>query len=506
MAYETLYRKYRPRRFAEVVGQTPIVRALQNALASRRFAHAYLFCGQRGTGKTTLARLLAMALNCERGVAPEPCGTCLACTNIRKGAAMDVLEIDAASHTGVDAVREIIVERVSFLPATFRYKVYIIDEVHMLSQASFNALLKTLEEPPPRVVFILATTDPHKVPATVRSRCLRFDFRPLSPKEIVGRLEEVMKAEGWEGRYEASALWLIARAARGALRDALTILEQAMNFSEGSLTVELVRSLLGVTDDEFLRRITQALCDQDIPTLWRSVSEAVETGRDLPQLVHDLSLYLRDLLRFKMKALPETETESERWAMLQEQADLFEEEALIRMVRTAWELERDLRTAHDIQLAVEVGLMSLAQAARKEPIASKERSETAPVTAPAPKGETGIEHIRQHWNIVLQQVKRHSLITYTFLLDAEPTEFQDNRLVLTFRHPFSHDCLKEPHHRDLVEQVIQEVFQIPQLKIRPSLSKEAYQPSVGQRLNAASHPYPEESVSTEEALGSLFEE
>ena len=203
MGYETLYRKYRPRRFSEVVGQEHVVQALRNALSSGRIAHAFLFCGQRGTGKTTMARLLAMALNCEKGVTDDPCGTCDACESIIRGTAMDVLEIDAASHTGVDAVREVIIDRVAFLPALLRYRVFIIDEVHMLSTSSFNALLKTLEEPPPQVVFVLATTDPHKVPATVRSRCLRFDFRPpcdqgdrrtLSVRAGAGRVAGTLRA------------------------------------------------------------------------------------------------------------------------------------------------------------------------------------------------------------------------------------------------------------------------------------------------------------------------
>ncbi|MFA0777052.1 MAG: hypothetical protein PVTTEEND_000766 [Candidatus Fervidibacter sp.] len=545
MGYETLYRKYRPRRFSEVVGQEHIVRALRNALSSGRIAHAFLFCGQRGTGKTTMARLLAMALNCEKGVTDDPCGTCEACESIIKGTAMDVLEIDAASHTGVDAIREVIIDRVAFLPALLRYRVFIIDEVHMLSTSSFNALLKTLEEPPPRVVFVLATTDPHKVPATVRSRCLRFDFRPLPTRDIAERLAFVLEQEGWQGRYDPTALPPIARSARGALRDALTMLEQAMNFADDRLTVELVSTLLGVTDDEFLARLVDALHAGDLKALWRLVADAVESGRDLHQLVHDLAAYLRELLQVRSGA--PTEEFGERLAFLERQSSLFDERQLMRLVRGAWELERDLRLSSDPQLTLEIGLLHLSLLLREltpsvapsttampllaEPLAATTTTnplaslpsaatnsptltaaatnltandDSVPATVvPSPEGAMTLDYIRHHWGIFLDNLKRESLVAYTFLLNAEPTELQGEQLVLTFQQAFSHDCVNERMHRETIERVLREVFQAPNLRIKPVLSAQVTSPAVGKPIQAATDSH--QQVDTETFLNSLFD-
>lgn len=485
-----------------------------------------------------MARLLAMALNCEKGISPEPCGTCSACQSIVKGSAMDVIEIDAASHTGVDAVREVIVERVSFLPAILRYKVYIVDEVHMLSTAAFNALLKTLEEPPPQVVFVLATTDPHKVPATIRSRCLRFDFHPISAKEIAQRLVFVLENEGWQGRFDPAAVALIARAARGALRDALTMLEQAMNFADEKITVDLVRSLLGITDDEFLSRLVAALREGDVHQMWRLVSEAVETGRDLHQIAHDLATYLRELLNYKI-GVHADETE-ERLSLLQQQSELFNESELMRLIRAAWELERDLRTASDAQLVLEIGLLNMAtilkameEAPAKEKIPAEKVAiapataatqlsqqvakpvepsiQVAPSEAALPQQEelSGLDYIRQHWEIFLEQLKRTSMVAYSFLLNAEPTDLQDNQLVLTFQHAFSYECVNDRSYRETIEQCLREVFNMPELKIKPTLSPQAAQPSIGTPVNALpsakASPSQQREVDTEEYLASLFD-
>jgi DNA polymerase-3 subunit gamma/tau len=256
MSYVVLARRWRPRKFSDVVGQDVVVRTLQNAVVSNSLAHAYLFTGIRGVGKTTLARLLAMAANCEHGPAPEPCGECAACTGIASGSNLDVQEMDAASHTGVDDIREIL-EAVRYPPTSLRYKVYIIDEAHMLSKNAFNALLKTLEEPPPHILFILATTEPEKLPVTVRSRCQRFDLQRLGVDVVGGYLSQILNSEGIE--HESEAVARIARAADGSIRDALSLAERVLAFSGKVLTSEDVRTSLGMVSQDLLREFSDAV-------------------------------------------------------------------------------------------------------------------------------------------------------------------------------------------------------------------------------------------------------
>ena len=286
---EALYTKYRPQVFEDVVGQEHIERTIKNAIEQDKVSHAYLFCGPRGTGKTTTARLLAKALLCEKGPTAEPDGTCEDCRLIAAGEHPDVYELDAASRTGVDNVREEIIGRVQFAPTRGRYKVYIIDEVHMLSTAAFNALLKTLEEPPSHVVFILATTDPQKVPETIQSRCQRFDFRRISSDAMVARLGAVCVSEGVE--FEGEALDLIAHRAEGGLRNALTSLEQIIAFGEGKVTLAGAESMLGSLDSSEMSEIMAAIGSRDAAACFRWVAQYVETGADLARFTHDLAEY-----------------------------------------------------------------------------------------------------------------------------------------------------------------------------------------------------------------------
>lgn len=352
---EALYRKYRPSTFADVVGQEHIERTLKNAIEQDKVSHAYLFCGPRGTGKTTTARILAKALMCEKGPTIEPDGTCEECQAIAQGTHPDVYELDAASRTGVENVREEIISRVSYAPTRGAWKVYIIDEVHMLSTAAFNALLKTIEEPPSHVVFILCTTDPQKVPETILSRCQRFDFHRISIESIVARLGAVCAEEGVE--FEAEALDLIAHRAEGGMRNALTSLEQLIAYCGGKATLEGAQSLLGSLDNADLSEIVEAIGRRDAAACFNWVAQYVETGADLAQFVHDLAEHVRTLYLMSMAGLDvELQiSESMRTVMIGE-LKLFGQDRLSRMLVLLGDVSKELRVSSNPRLTFEIAL------------------------------------------------------------------------------------------------------------------------------------------------------
>lgn len=295
MAYVALYRKWRPQGFDALVGQEAVRTALTNALETGRIAHAYLFAGPRGTGKTSTAKILAKAVNCEHGPTPNPCNKCQNCVRINDGTSMDVFEIDAASNRGIDEIRDLR-EKVAFAPVSGRYKVYIIDEVHMLTTEAFNALLKTLEEPPPHVIFILATTEPHKIPATIHSRCQRFDFKRVTDADIVKRLREV--ADGSGIAADDDALQLIAVQADGGMRDALSLLDQCGVMAE-RVTAETVRSVLGIVGREALRELVKAIGEGQVPKALELLETLLAGGKDVKQIITELAEYLRAVLLYK---------------------------------------------------------------------------------------------------------------------------------------------------------------------------------------------------------------
>ena len=358
---ESLYRKYRPQTFGDVVGQQHIVSTLEHAIRENRLSHAYLFCGPRGTGKTTMARILAKALLCSDKHDDLPCGQCAECMEIASGVHPDVYELDAASRTGVDSIREEIINSVSFAPVRGGYKLYIIDEVHMLTTAAFNALLKTLEEPPEHVIFVLCTTDPQKILETILSRCQRFDFHRIGNEDIEGRLKYICEQENFA--YDASALEMIAKHARGGLRDALSTLEQLSVFGAGSVRDADARALLGEVASSVLSKFGYALADRDVPALFAQIAEQVEQGNDLLELTRDLVSHMRDVYMVSMAGAQKEifDCSESELAELKAEADKFTTDRLARILISLDDASLEMRNAADPRLVLEVAFTRLAR-------------------------------------------------------------------------------------------------------------------------------------------------
>lgn len=359
MSYTALYRKFRPAEFEDVKGQEHIVTTLQNQIKANRIGHAYLFCGTRGTGKTTVAKIFAKAVNCEHPVNGSPCGKCAMCKSIAAGTSMNVIEIDAASNNGVDNIREIR-EEVTYRPTEGKYKVYIIDEVHMLSIGAFNALLKTLEEPPEYVIFILATTEVHKIPITILSRCQHYDFKRISIETITARMQELMDTEQIE--VEDKALRYIAKAADGSMRDALSLLDQCIAFYLGQkLTYDHVLEVLGAVDTDVFSKLLRNVIGRDVAAVLDIVEELVMQGRELTQLVGDFTWYLRNLLLVKTSDNIEDvlDVSTENMMQLKEESDMIELDMLLRYIRVFSELSGQMKYATQKRVLLEVALIKL---------------------------------------------------------------------------------------------------------------------------------------------------
>lgn len=370
MSYTALYRKFRPSTFDEVKGQDHIVQTLKNQINANRIGHAYLFCGTRGTGKTSVAKIFAKAVNCEHPVDGSPCNECDVCKGINTGSFMNVIEIDAASNNGVDNIRQIR-DEIQYTPSSGKYTVYIIDEVHMLSIGAFNALLKTLEEPPSYVLFILATTEPHKIPITILSRCQRYDFKRISIDTIAGRLMELMEKENIE--VEEKAIRYVAKAADGSMRDALSLLDQCIAFYLGQkLTYDNVLEVLGAVDNEIFSQLTRCVIEGDVVGCIHVLDEMVMQGRELGQFVNDFIWYLRNLMLIKTSenASDVIDASTERIQALKEEAQMVDTDTIMRYIRIFSELSSQMKYSSQKRVLIEIALIKLTKPAMESDIGS----------------------------------------------------------------------------------------------------------------------------------------
>ena len=492
MAHLALYREFRPQRFADVVGQQHITRTLRNALLQNRLHHAYLLSGPRGTGKTTVARLLAKAVNCLSPQDGEPCNECKACRSILTGETMDVIEIDAASNRGIDEIRDLR-EKVKYAPADLRRKVYIIDEVHMLSEPAFNALLKTLEEPPEHVMFVLATTEKQKLPVTIISRCQSFEYHRLSNQEILDRLAEVCQKYGLEATSEALAA--IARQAEGGMRDALSLLDQVMAYAiGGKITLEDTLHVLGSAPLEDFLKLDRHLAEGDVGGALLLLDALIRQGKDLRQFVRDYLTHMRDLLLLKVDTtgkaldLPAQSLES-----LKAQAGALSQERILSGIRLFSQVETDLRFTSSPRLLAEVGLIRLAgvyagqethpavaiaaaPAPRKAAppavaqVAPAQRSLTldepeqeaeAPARRPAPEpagplapsGE-GVDRVVKVWDDVLDLVKRARPSTHMLLTQARIGRLRGSTLILVAPNAAFAELLKRSADKAIIDKAL----------------------------------------------------
>jgi len=500
MPYQPFILKYRPRTFDDVVGQEHVSRTLRNALSSGRLVHAYLFTGPRGTGKTTMARILARALNCVNGPTPDPCGVCDQCRSIIEGRSMDIIEIDAASHRGIDDIRDLR-ESVKYAPSESRHKLYILDECHMLTNEANNALLKTLEEPPPHAYFALLTTEVYKLLPTILSRCQRFDFRPVSVPDTMQMLRRIAEAEGLEVQEEALAA--IAHAAEGGMRDAESIFEQVVAFSEGGVTLEIANQVLGVTDADTLLQLAEIVARQDLAAVFPVVDRLVTEGKNLGRLIEDLTSFFRDLLRLALAGATGTawlQLGPDGEARMRQAAQTIGQERLLTSVHALAELAVKLKESSQHALLLELALTELASSAPPAPkpagrpapapqgappVQAPASSSQPPTVLPTPQAPTRVPPVQattsrapeptppprpapmpldgplscaaiwSHWESVLEQLRVN---VRAFLLDAVPTELEGDNLTLSFPAQCRFHAGQVKSHAEAIQGVLQGVF------------------------------------------------
>ncbi len=519
MAYVSFALKYRPQSFADVVGQDHVTQTLRNAVASGRLHHAYLFSGPRGTGKTSVARVLAKALNCEKGPTPDPCGECAACNAIRDGRALDIAEIDAASNRGIDEIRDLR-EKVKYSPAESRHKVYILDEVHMLTTEAFNALLKTLEEPPAHAFFVMATTEPHRVPPTILSRCQRFDFRRIGVQEIASGLQRIADAEGIAA--EPEALVAIARAADGGMRDAQSILDQLIAYAGKEVDLKTVNDVLGATEARTLAAIVDAIVDQSHEAICGTVDRLIAEGKDLAQLLDDLMLYARDLSRLALQCEavgPAASPDAAEAAARQAQS-LSAERAIAMMTHFA-KVRQQFRHSTQHSLLLESALLEAATAksvsepvpipstapvaqakpapapaapiSRRPSAPSRPRrpreaaaapTETPPAEAVPEGAALTLELVTQYWPAVSTELRRtgHAPIV-ALLREGQPTAIEGQRITVTFPPGYQFHYNKiSGEYGQVVERAAKAVFR-SEIAILPVLVEEQDGAGSGESAN-----------------------
>lgn len=509
MSYQALYRVWRPQNFKDVIGQEHITKTLQNALLKDKPSHAYLLTGPRGTGKTSAAKIIAKAVNCEQAPVAEPCNECAACKGITDGSISDVIEIDAASNSGVQEMREVR-DKVGYAPSSVRYRVYIIDEVHMLSTEAFNALLKTLEEPPAHVLFILATTEPHKIPLTIISRCQRFDFRRIPNAAIVEQLKTILEADAIEADEEA--LKLVAQASEGGMRDAESLLDQVLSFSDGRISVEDVLTVTGSVSGQFLADVTKAVADKDTAGGIGAVETLIETGKDPVRFLEDLIYYYRDLLLYQTSSdLVEMLERAQADEHFKQLAGTMGKTDIYRMIEILNESQQEMKWTNHPRIFLELAVVKLCQAKPEEPQApspevpdsalagrvdkleeelqqlKKQGPPAPPSAAPAKekrrsgrsagsgvKVETAriksllqvaskqdLQQLKAQWSEVMEKLRKRKVSAHACLIDSQPVACSEDTFLLAFKYDIHCQMVNESKNREAVEEVVQEVFNKP---------------------------------------------
>ncbi|MDV4149555.1 DNA polymerase III subunit gamma/tau [Clostridium sp. AL.422] len=502
MGYTALYREWRPQNFYDIVGQEHITTTVKNQILNDRIAHAYLFCGTRGTGKTTTAKVFAKALNCLDLQDGEPCNKCEMCQKINEGLAIDVTELDAASNNGVDKIRDII-DDVKYPPQEGRYKVYIMDEVHMLSTGAVNAFLKTLEEPPKNVIFILATTDPQKLPITILSRCQRFDFKRINNNEIIGRLRKIVNEQN--ALADDKSLSLISRVSDGAMRDALSILDQAISMGNGAVEYDTLVSMLGLVTNDHLFNLTNSVIQRNVEKSISIIDEVVYAGKDIYLFIKDLISHYRNILMAKVTNNPEEvlDMSEENIALIKEQAAKVRAEEVMRCIRILQETESNAKISKQARLYLELAIIKMCKIeydTSNEVILSRinkleeglkngtlkvvsavssETSgglKTESVTREAKRevkrsvshnvagnenSKVTLNDIQKAWKDILERFKaRRAMIVYASMVTGKPVECKNGILTIEYedQFKFNKDRLEKPEYKALIQEVLAEIF------------------------------------------------